>query len=144
MVSNADLLAALSLNMFEQSLLVFQVVRGIQLVEWLHRTALPDRSFLSHLLAGVLKGNGSGLLRPLIAGNVHYSNKIGDLGVLKWGPSYVKWQIKPKYTNFVSCLLLAGYLNSQPLSLTAFVTSSSIISLFLSTAWLICEHLEVT
>jgi len=82
-----------------------KVVRGIQLVEWLHHTALPDRSFLSKLLAGVLKGNGSGLLRPLIA---------------------------------------AGYLNSQPLRLTAFLTSSSIISLFLSTAWLICEHLEVS
>ena len=76
MVSNADLPAAL--NMFKQSLPVFQVVRGIQLVEWLHHTALPDRLLLSHLVAGILKGNGSGLLRPLIAGNVHHSFKIGQ------------------------------------------------------------------
>jgi len=90
--------------LFKEIYRLRKVVRGIQLVEWLHNTALPDRLLLSHLLAGALKGNGSGLLRPLIA----------------------------------------GYLNSQPLRLAAFLTSSSIISLFLSTAWLICEHLEVT
>ena len=46
-----------------------QVVRGIQLVEQLHGIALPDRSFLTHLLAGLFKGSGSGLVRPFIAGN---------------------------------------------------------------------------
>ena len=74
---------------------VFQVVRGIQLVEWLHGTALHDRLLLSHLLAGIFKGNGSGLLRPLIAGKV--LTKLGTLRVLKYGPSRPdKWQIKPK------------------------------------------------
>ena len=42
----------------------------------------------------------------------------------------------------VSCLLSAQYSNSQRLSM--FFTTSTILSLFLSVAWIICEHFEVT
>jgi len=54
-----------------------KVVRGIQLVEWLHNTALPGRSLLTHLLAGVIKGSGSGLLRPFIIGNENLKCRLG-------------------------------------------------------------------
>ena len=62
-----------------------QVVRGVQMVEQVkinllhHDThhSLPghflagviERSLLMHFLVGVAKGNGSGLLRPVLAGD---------------------------------------------------------------------------
>ena len=45
-------------------------------MEWLHSTALPDRSLFTHLLAGVIKGSGSGLLRPFIVGNENLKSRL--------------------------------------------------------------------
>ena len=61
-----------------------QVVRGVQMVEQIKINVLPsthhslpghllagviERSLLMHFLVGVAKGNGSGLLRPVLAGD---------------------------------------------------------------------------
>ena len=95
--------------------------------ESLHPIGLgSDHLIILQVLAGVAKGNSSGLLRPLI-GNENIGGKLRKC---------------TRYT-FMYIVPVVGYFNSQPLRLSMFFTTSSFLSLLLSIAWLTCEHNEV-
>jgi len=105
--------------LFKEIYRLRKVVRGVQMVEdikinvlsYTHHSlpghllaGVMERSLLMHFLVGMAKGNGSGLLRPV----------------------------------------LAGYLNSEPPSYSKFFTTSTILTVFLSAVWLLCEQYEVS
>ena len=97
-----------------------------------------ERSLIMHFLVGVAKGNGSGLLRPVLAGDYGLQGRL-TLGI--WRCSCFCHNDLKSFT--LKDIFRAGYINIQPPSYSKFFTTSTILTVFLSTVWLLCDEYEV-